>query len=156
MKKVMCSIVMVLIVNTFLFPQDSIKNELSLKDAIVIALKNNLNLQVEMTNTEYYWNDLKVNKSIFIPTLEINGETSATNTPSTSAFAGADITTNERSSLEFKLIQPLVLGGSLEFSLDNSKYETNSIYSTINPSLTTIMTFSITQPLLKNFGILPT
>lgn len=156
MKKVICVIVSVLIVNAFLIPQDSTEKELSLEDAIVIALKKNLDLQIEMTNTEYYWNDLKVNKSIFIPTLEINGSTSGTNSPSTSAFAGADITTNENSSLEFKLTQPLVLGGSLEFSLDNSRYETNSIYSTINPSLTTVMTFSITQPLLKNFGILPT
>lgn len=156
MRKIMCIVSLVLMANAFLFPADQLKKELSLKEAIVFALKNNLNLQVEMTNTEYFWYALKINKSIFIPTLEISGNTSESNTPSTSAFAGADITTNERSSLEFKLTQPLMLGGALEFSLDNSRTETNSIYSTINPSLTTLMTFSISQPLLKNFGLLAT
>ena len=156
MKKWLCSVLMVLMVNGLLISDEPPRKELSLKEAIMFALKNNLDLQVEMTNTEYYWNALKVNKAIFIPTFEISANSGETNAPSTSAFAGADITSNSSSSLDFKFSQNLTFGGILEFSLENSRFETNSIYNTINPSLTTVMSFSVSQPLLKNFGMLTT
>lgn len=156
MKRWICGLLVVWMINGFLFSEEPLRKEMSLKEAIVFALKNNLDLQVEMTNTEYYWNALKINKSIFIPSFEVSANTSEINYPSTSAFAGADITKNSRSSLDFKLSQTMALGGILEVSLENSRFETNSIYNTINPSLTTVMTFSLSQPLLKNFGMLST
>jgi outer membrane protein TolC len=156
MKKIVCIVSIVLIAVFLLSADENIQKKLSLEDAIFYALKNNLALQVEMTNTEYYWNALKVNKAIFVPTLQVNANSSESNTPSTSAFAGADITTNTNSSLDFIINQNLAFGGNIKFSLENSRFETNSIYSTINPSLSTIMTFSLSQPLLKNFGMLST
>jgi len=156
MKKIFCILLMIVTTCSLLITAEQLPQQMTLKEAIYYALKNNLELQVEMTNTDYFWNSLKVNKAIFIPSFEIGVASSETNSPSTSVFAGADINTVERTSLDFKLSQNLTFGGALEFKLENSRTKSNSIYSTINPSIYTVLTFSISQPLLKGFGTLAT
>jgi outer membrane protein TolC len=134
----------------------SLKKEITLQEGILFALKNNLDLQVEMTNTEYFWNTLKINRSIFVPSFEVTLENSETNSPATSVFAGADVNTSDRTNLNFKLSQTLPIGGTFEVSLQNTRRESNNIYETVNPSLNSVLTFSFSQPLLQGFGTLST
>lgn len=130
--------------------------ELSLKEAIAYALKNNLDLQVQMTTTESSRNGIKIGESIFIPNLDINFNTQETNTPTTDIFSGAEVRKSKNLDLSLTLSQKIALGGTLDVRLDNSKFESNSIYSTVNPYLSSGLYFTLNQPLLKNFGTLVT
>jgi outer membrane protein TolC len=55
-----------------------------------------------------------------------------------------------------KLSQRLPLGGTVDFQLYNQKYETNRLTASVNPSLYSQARLTLTQPLLKNFGLTPT
>jgi outer membrane protein TolC len=100
---------------------------------------------------------LKINKAIFIPTFEITGNALETNEPSTGFLSGsADIVTFERKALTLKVSQQLPLGGIASFQLENRRTVTNNKFADINPSLNSIATLTLTQPLLKGFGLTTT
>ncbi len=132
------------------------KLELTLKDSIAQALKENLELQVQMTNPDLAMQNKLIRGAIFIPKFEVEMTTSESNTPSSDALQGADIITRKRLGLNVALSQRLAIGGDLRISLNNGRSESNSIYNTINPYLQSVLTASLTQPLLKNFGTLAT
>ncbi len=157
MKKWVSFMIVFLIIGGFLVSAEEQKKELSLKEAIYYTLKNNLDLQVQMTDAEYARKALKINKAIFIPNLQINGMTSETNNPSEGVLSGArDKATNQTQSMELALVQRLPIGGIVNFSIYNQKSESNSIFSNPNPSLYAQAQVTLTQPLLKNFGLTPT
>jgi len=157
MKKALIVIIFLALICNFAFSAEPEKlKELSLKDAIYYALKNNLQLQIQKKDTEYTWKTQRVNKSIFIPNLELALLNSETNEPSSDALSGADISTTKRLSLNFGVSQLTPLGGTLSLSIYNLRHESNSIYSTVNPYLYSRGTIELTQPLLKNFGTLAT
>jgi len=130
--------------------------ELSLQDAIVTALENNLDLKIEIQNRDYFWESLRANKSIFVPTLDVGYQRRETNRPSSGVLSGADVEKQGSDSLEIGLSQQIALGGTLSVTLENSRSTTNSVFTTINPALYSTLTLSVSQPLLKNFGSLAT
>ena len=132
------------------------KLELTLKDSIVQALKENFDLQNQVTNPDLAMQNKVILDAIFIPKLEVDLSTSETNRPTSDVFTGADIQTQKRFALNMALTQRLAIGGDLRISLNNQKSESNSIYSTINPYLSSVLTVQLTQPLLKGFGTLAT
>ncbi len=129
---------------------------MTLEDVIDQTLKNNLDLQIEMSNPEISRAQWDKSKAIFIPTLTVDFTRNSTTTPSSSIFTGADVEKADSGSLGLTLSQKLLLGGSLEVSLDNSRNSTNSRFTQINPRYGSQLAFSLTQPLLKNFGLTPT
>jgi outer membrane protein TolC len=156
MRKIMAILLLVGYLAALPIPQEEPTKELTLKDAIVLALKRNLDLQVEMTNPELYWQTLKANSAIFIPRLEVSLQDQETNSPATDAFSGADVVKRETETLSLRLSQQIALGGTFEVEMRNQKVKSNSIWSTINPSLSSVLTFTLAQPLLKNFGTFAT
>ncbi|MCU0285456.1 MAG: TolC family protein [Acidobacteria bacterium] len=161
MKKWVCFMMGILIISAFLTAAEELKEEqkkeLSLKEAIYYTLKNNLDLQIQMTNEVYARKTLKINKAIFIPTLGINARTSESNNPSEGVLSGAkDVSTNQTKSLEVNLTQQLPLGGYINLDIYSQKSESNSIFSNPNPSLYAQAQVTLNQPLLKNFGLTPT
>jgi len=127
------------------------KKELTLKEAIQISLKNNLDLKIEILNSDYFWNSIEINKSIYIPTFDVNSSMSETKQPSSNFFS-RDININERQELSLTLNQKIPLGGDLSIQMTNSRSESNSQFSTVNPYLSSQLSFSLSQPLLKGFG----
>ena len=75
MKKGLSFILTLVLTCNFFGWAEEQKKELTLKEAIFHALKNNLDLQIQMTDTEISKKSLKINKAIFIPTLEITSNT---------------------------------------------------------------------------------
>jgi outer membrane protein TolC len=136
--------------------QDKESKSLSLDEVIAQALKNNLDLQIEMSNPGISQAILDKNSAIFIPTLTLDFSRGSTTTPSSSIFTGADIERADSGALVFTLSQRLLLGGSLNIQLDNSRNSTNSVYSNINPRYNSQLKFTLVQPLLKNFGLTAT
>src|SRR5439155_9407275 len=51
--------------------------------------------------------------------------------------------------------QVLPTGTNFQASFNASKVSTNNSFNTVNPSLATTLQFTVTQPLLRNFGLFP-
>ena len=156
MKK-MIAFGLLLLALEFLSPaQDPPIKSLTLDDVIAQALKNNLDLQIEMSNPEISQALLNKSRAIFIPTLALDFSRGSNTTPSSSVFTGADVEKADASTLGFTLSQRLLIGGSVNVSLDNSRNSTNSRFSQINPRYGSQLKFDLNQPLLKNFGLTAT
>ena len=135
-----------------LFGQQASEIKLKLDDAIAEALKNNLDLQIEVINPELYQQALRKSNSFFIPQFTMSGTKSQSTSPAASAIVGATIDTNQAFRLSTGLTQRLALGGTVQVNLNNTKTTTSSRYSTFNPSFNSSLGFSLSQPLLKNMG----
>lgn len=158
MKKWVSFMIVLLISSGFLVFAEEQKKELSLKEAIYYTLKNNLDLQVQMKDAEYAKKTLRINQAIFIPTLALTSSTSETNNTSDSVLSGAtgDILTVKTKSLNLSLTERLPLGGNIGFAIYNQKLETSNKTASVNPNLYAQAQVTLTQPLLKNFGLTPT
>lgn len=135
------------------------KKEFTLKDAIYHALKNNLDLKVQMTDVTLAQEGLNINKSIFIPQLTLTGSTRETNTPPRGVLSGVgedDIETNKTANLNVILNQNLPHGGRVTVNMFNQRNSTNNIFNQIDPFLLSQGNITLVQPLLKNFGLTPT
>ncbi len=144
---------------TTLFAYGEGKDEiqkLTLQDAIAATLKNNLDLKIEVINSQSSEQSLMSSESIFIPNFNLEFNNGETNSPSTGSFDGADINQRKTLSLMVGLEKKFSIGGTLSVELNNRRIKTNSTYSTVNPSLNTNLTFRLSQPLLKGFGTFAT
>jgi outer membrane protein TolC len=156
MKKIFYLGLALLVISSLGLAQDKVVQSMTLDEVINQALKNNLDLQIEMTNPEIFRALRNKSTAIFFPTLAVDFNRASTTTPSSNIFTGADVAKADSGTLAFTLSQNLLFGGSLSVSLDNSRNATNSRYSQINPSYNSQLTFNLAQPLLKNFGLTAT
>jgi len=133
------------------------KNEpliLTLQEGIKLVLQNNLDIVVEKYNPNIKVSDITIQKANFDPTLTLNLSADRDITPSLSnavdVFAGTD---NAHVNYNADLTQKLLTGGNYDLKFTNQKLRTNSISpDLINPSYTTQLLLTLTQPLLKNSG----
>ncbi len=125
---------------------------LSLEDAIHIALERNLGLIVRRYNEKENRLNLSGAHGIYdlLGTADLNAFDETT--PSASNLDGADIQTTEGQSWNFGLSRLLATGASVSLDFDTSRRETNSTFSTLNPSYRSDFDLSIRQPLLKGLG----
>ena len=157
MRKWLFFIITFLLIGGFFAQAEEQTKEMSLKDTIYHALKNNLDLQIQMTDAALSQKTLKINRAIFIPTFEMTGNLRGTMEPSEDVLTGqAGVTDESIISLNLKLSQRLPLGGTADLHLYNQKYETNRLTASVNPSLYSQARLTLTQPLLKNFGLTAT
>jgi len=153
MKKFYSLLLAVLLIGGAVFAQDKEVQAMTLDEVIDQALKNNLDLQIEMTNPQIYRAMWSKSTAIFDPVLNLSLNSGENNSPSSSALTGADIETTKNSAFTVGLAQKLPTGGTLDVTLRGNRFETNSRYSSYNPRYNSMLTFNLTQPLLKNFGI---
>jgi len=132
------------------------EKRLTLKDAIFHALKNNVDLQVQKSDTHLALESLKINKAIFIPNLNMSGNTEKQIRPSTNSLEGVDKVENQTKSLSFNITQRLPYGGSLSLAMGNSSQEVNTLNQLVSPYLSTYAGFQLEQALLKDGGKLAT
>jgi len=132
------------------------KKELTLKDAIYLALKNNLDIQVQKAVAEQSRLSLKMNRTIYLPTLSSSYRYNKSTAPSTNIYDGVDTLDNTTLTWNVGISQLMPLGGTLSLLLTNRETETNSVSTRWNPSIITYGGFAFSQPLLKNFGTLAT
>jgi outer membrane protein TolC len=132
------------------------KLELTMWEAIEIALRRNYNLVIERYDLEESSLRLTENRGIFdlLALADLNGfsETS----PAASNLDGALIQESEGTNFDVGLDQLNALGGIFGLSFDNSRLESNSQFAAVNPSYRVDLDASYAQPLLRNFGKLAT
>ncbi len=156
MKKMFAISMIVLALGLALPAQEKPIKSLTMADVIEQTLKNNLDLQIEMSNPEIAKALWDKSRAMFIPTLTLGFTQTSKTTPSASIITGVDIEKPDSVSFGFNLSQKLLLGGNLDISLQNSRNSTNSRDVNINPRYFSQLQFNLAQPLLKSFGLTAT
>ncbi len=123
--------------------------ELSIRDSIALALKNNLDIAIEGFNPRLREQDLTNEKAVFDPSAFLEFSRTDNRQP-----AGLRFLTGQRILFDFYdfnvgLKQKLPTGGTYELRFDN-EYDSQTA---LTPSgYTSNLGLTLTQPLLKNFG----
>jgi len=125
---------------------------LSLRDAIAIALANNVDLQISIAGDEQGFFGVLQAKGIFDPVVGATVDASDQQTPQASTLGGAAVTETKTYDANLSVTQLVPTGGLFTLGFTNQKADTNSSFFTTNPRYTSNVLLSVQQPLLRNFG----
>ena len=137
-------------------PPESDGLHLSLDQAIRIALANNQDLNVTVNQAQASQFFLFQQTGIYDPLLTNNVLRRHTDTPTSSQLAGADVLQNDSWDASIGLSQLTPWGGQVDFGLVGNYSFTNNTFVDVNPAMTAGLAVGLNQPLLRNFGRLPT
>ncbi|MBD0316060.1 MAG: TolC family protein, partial [Nitrospiraceae bacterium] len=137
---------------------------ISLDDAALQALKNNLDITISRQTKESRLTDIIVEQAKFDPTFSVNGQYSRTVNPLNRPVFGAtggnlnQITTFDQRnhSVTVDATQNLITGGNVDLNYSPSRTAVNQNLATgflFNPAYTGGLALTLTQPLLRNAGI---
>jgi outer membrane protein len=130
-------------------PDDRPVLELSLDDAVERALKSNANLTVERFNPMSSAQDVRSAEGAFDPSLAAQVHRNSNDSPATTSFS-PNITTSTWT-WDLGASQLLKTGALWSLSFNNQRQNTTSPFTSFNPSYSSNLTLSLTQPLLKYF-----
>ena len=120
--------------------------QLSLEDALRIALRNNLDLEIDRLATEQARYNAVGSWGSFDPVVTFVGTASESETEGSTAFnAGTD----DDLRLDSNLAWPFPWGGSLELTQRHTNSKTDNRFATFDVSTTDVFTVAYTQPLLR-------
>lgn len=120
--------------------------QLSLEDALRIALRNNLDLEIDRLETERSRFLAVGSWGAFDPVLTVTGTASESETEGSTAFnAGQD----DDLRLDSNLAWPFPWGGSLQLTERHTNSKTDNRFATFDVSTTDVFTVAYTQPLLR-------
>ena len=155
------------------------KLELSIQDAVALALENNLDIRVQRYVPWFAQTDLLRAKGGGTPngqfllgsggggtfdpvigaTASIADNSIPANNPFTTGLGGQLVQVipfkTHQTQLNIGYAQELHTGTSFSFSLNNLRSSSTSLANFFNPSVSSTLIASIQQPLLRGFGILP-
>ncbi len=128
--------------------------EVTLKEAIRLALVNNLEIAIENYNEDLNREQIIKTRGFYDPTYSFSVGWTSSESPTTSSLqAGGAITVNnvDRFSFNNQLLQNVGGGGILNLNFTNSRNESNSTFSFINPRFNSALSVGFTQPLWRGF-----
>ncbi|MBN2245158.1 MAG: TolC family protein [Candidatus Aminicenantes bacterium] len=125
---------------------------LSLEESIIKAIKDNLQVAVEVYNPDMAGVSVQRAKEIFLPQFGLNYANQRNENPSYWWLQGEETVINKQRNFGVSVDQLIPTGGKASLSLSNYKYKTNEAFQLINPRYGSTLQLELTQPLLKNFG----
>lgn len=127
---------------------------LSVDEAVVRALENNIELAVERLNPRLQDLSLEQVRAFYRPTVTSLASMSSNMPLPTSLLTGGTKVKNDTINLNAGVTQASPwYGSSVTFSWNNPRTDTTNSFATLNPQYAPAMTLSVTQPLLRNFRI---
>ncbi len=123
--------------------------QLSVDDAVSMALASNLSLVIERYSRAQAEHSIFANLGIYDLRLSVDGLYADNQQATASALQASKF---EQQQLNLGLSQLFPTGGDLSFGFDNSRSETNLIFQSLNPAFEAGAGFQYVQPLLRNFG----
>src|SRR6266581_1829403 len=138
--------------------QDHVANGklvLSLDDSIRLALSNNTDVRLDHSQIEFAQNNLHRAHGPFDPLVTSSFGDNRSKTPAITQTQGAAIPDTLAQTTTFGYAQTFQTGTNFQTSFNASKLSNNDILSLVNPSIATDLQFTVTQPLLRNFGLFP-
>lgn len=128
------------------------KKSLSLEDCILKAMRDNLNVAVEVLSPELADTSVSLARERFLPSLSFGYNLQSTNSPSFSFIEADETITSDYYDYAARLSQIIPTGGNFSITLSSYKSESNQKFQSVNPRFGSTLRFSFSQPLLKNFG----
>jgi outer membrane protein TolC len=152
-KRTFCAAVLALIVfGAFSFGQEKKEITLTLEDAIVRALKTNLNVAAEVITPELSGASLSLAKEMYMPTFEIGLQKQRNEMPATWSLQNTGTSVSNTTTSPLSITQQIPFGGNLSVTLNYYYNKTNQLFQNFNPWYQSTLSFALTQPLLRNFG----
>mgnify|MGYP006279227703 CR=1 FL=1 len=127
---------------------------LSLRQAIVQTLNNNLNIRISEFDMRIAEAEIQVQKAIYDLLFEANVTASSNEIPQPVIDnpLSQNVQSEKRYSAEGILSQLIPTGGTIGIRYNGARTETNSTFVDINPYYTQGASVFINHPLLRNFG----
>lgn len=122
---------------------------LSLEECRALTLENNLDLKVELINPNIAAEQVTQEEAGFEAIFNIQSVYSKSDSPTSTSLEGSK---EEIAYTNMGVSLPLRTGGEISIDLLDYKYKSNNIYLTLNPSITSQLSASISQPLLRDAG----
>ncbi|MFY9609837.1 MAG: TolC family protein [Blastocatellia bacterium] len=128
---------------------------LTLFDAVKLALQNNREIEVERINVQQANYDLFSARGARDITLGAASFYEHRVLPAGSVLAGGlnGTLTTESANWDFSAQQLMPSGAQWTAQFTNLRSDTNSIFNSLNPQFSAVLTFQIRQPLLRNFSL---
>jgi outer membrane protein TolC len=127
--------------------------EVSLDAAVKRALESNADLAVAKFDPELAAEGVNSARSYYDPFASTTLLKSSSANPQTSFFSGGQTVTTKTELWNFGLSQYLPTGASVNVAFNNNKADSNNVFNTFNPTYSSNLVGSISQPLLRNFKI---
>jgi outer membrane protein TolC len=128
--------------------------QLSAQQAIELALRSNLDVQIERYSLDLNRLRIAGATGFYDPQVTFSANANSTTTPITSVLQGntvASINTSARG-FNFTVQQNLLTGGNLSLQINDSRNTTNDTFSFVNPLFGSSMNLTLTQPLLRGMA----
>ncbi len=128
------------------------ERRLALGEAIEMALRSNLEIEIERSNVASSAQGVKAAEGAFDPIFHSLQDLESRNTPVASILEGANGRLTEHVlALNFSLASKLPrYGTSLQAGFDNGRTSTNNAFASLSPIMSSRLSFGFTQPLLRN------
>jgi outer membrane protein len=128
--------------------------DLKVDEAVDRALQNNIDLSVQRLNPQIQDLNLQATRAAYRPTVGSTiGYNDSTTNP-TNTISGGSIVTTGRTTYNGSVDQSLPwMGGSVSLSFNNSRSSSNSNNARYNPSFSSSLTASLSQPLWRGRAI---
>ena len=123
--------------------------ELTLEEAVRIALDQNLDVVIEEETTAIERYSYLGSWGAFDPIVSVTGSARDSETEGFSDLSGGDVIEEDELSLSGGLLVPFKTGGSFQLDYSHSNLETNNQFSLFDTSTTDVVTAQLTQPLLR-------
>jgi outer membrane protein TolC len=144
-------------------PTEPRKEAISLVDAVLQALQRNLDITISRQTKESRITDIIAEQAKFDPTVSANGQynrqVSPLNRPVFGFSGTPDLTKiqtfdQNQSTVTFDMTQNLLTGANYDINFSPQRtFVAGNTGFLFNPGYTSGLAFTLTQPLLKNFGV---
>lgn len=125
---------------------------LTLQAAASLALLNNREIRVERLGPRIREQETQRERAAFHPSLVVDGSTDSGQTASASLLAGTTTPETESAEWNSAIRTKLITGAVASLEFKNRRLESNSKFQTLDPLYTSSLAFTLTQPLLRDFG----
>ncbi len=140
----------------YIHTHDQSARSMTLKEAIYLALRNNPGVQAAQLTPLASFEGVRQSEAIFDPDLTSKIEALKSVTPTTSVLqtGGAPAFAFKEYDWNFAVNKLLsTTNGTMGLTFNSSRQLSNSAFAAINPSYTPSLALSLSQPLLRNFGL---
>ncbi|MBN2190790.1 MAG: TolC family protein, partial [Candidatus Aureabacteria bacterium] len=141
--------------------------DMTIQDCISLSLENNLDIKISRIYPEMQNESINYAKSMFEPYLladfNFHDRASPSNTepfqleganlPGLERFITPEVSAFRDGNLDFSVGGIIPTGAKYELFFENNRYKTNSSGALYNPSYSSEVGISVTQPILRGFGI---
>ncbi|HKV92320.1 MAG TPA: TolC family protein [Candidatus Angelobacter sp.] len=129
------------------------KLRLSLEDAILLTLLNNSDVNVNRAQFDLSQFAVLRARAPFDPLFVAGFAPTRSVSPSDTSLIGASTLSTLTQTSSAGYSQQFLTGTSVSVGLSTTRSTTNSSFATVNPAFNSGLTFSLSQPLLRNFGL---